>query len=145
MADFNISSANATASLTVDDLFPAGIDLQMFGTDQALKQESSVIVETRVGIDGRMVAGYKPDIIRVTLTLEAASPSLQDLSVLWSAMRSRKTIYECTLVCSVPSINRVFSWSRGVLVSGTPFPSLGKDLRPTDWQFHFQNFDLQKL
>ena len=47
----DITSANATAVLTVDKLYPAGIELEMFGTDQAISQESLEIAQTR------MVAG----------------------------------------------------------------------------------------
>lgn len=141
MSDFNITSANATAVLTVEDLYPSGLTLQMFGTDQALSMDSLDITETRMGVDGNMVAGYTPGIFPLTVTLEAASPSFSGMGTVWTAMRTNKTIYECTLVCTVPSIARVFTWSCGVMKSGVPFPSLAKVLEPTTWVFHFQNFD----
>ena len=134
----DITSANATAVLTVDKLYPAGIELEMFGTDQAISQESLEIAQTRMGVDGRMVAGVTPNILPVTITLEAASPSFTALSNLWAKIDAEKRIYQCTLVCTVPSVSQIFTWTTGVLLSGVPFPSLGKVLAPTTWVFHFE-------
>lgn len=86
--DFDITSANASAVLTVDSLFPSGIELQMFATDQAVGQDSVDITETRMGVDGRMVAGFTPVIYPVTVTLEAASPSAKNLGTVWRAMKT---------------------------------------------------------
>lgn len=140
MNNFDITSANATAILVIDTIFPAGFELQMFGTDQALGMESIDIAETRKGVDGKMVAGYVPVIYPVTITLEAASPSRSALALVWQAMAINRTVYPCTLVCTVPSIKSVFTWSTGVMKSGAPFPRLGKVLEPTTWQFDFQDF-----
>jgi hypothetical protein len=141
MADFNITSANASAVLTVEKLFPAGIELQMFGTDSALTTDSVDISEIRMGVDGKMVAGYTPVIFPLTITLEAASPSFAALSQVWTAMRTNKTIYDCTLVALVPSIKKSFTWTNGVMKSGVPFPGVQKVLAPTTWVFNFQNLD----
>ena len=140
--DFDITSANASAVLTVDSLFPSGIELQMFATDQAVGQDSVDITETRMGVDGRMVAGFTPVIYPVTVTLEAASPSARNLGTVWRAMKTIPGIYECTLVITVPSIAKVYTWSRGVMKSGVPFPSMKKVLEPTTWVFHFENMDV---
>ncbi|MGL4208164.1 MAG: phage tail fiber protein [Candidatus Adiutrix sp.] len=139
MPHLDISASNATAILTVADIFPAGLALQMFASDQAISQDSLDIAETRMGIDGFMVAGFTPTIHPVTITLEAASPSLAPLSTLWEAMHTNRTIYECTLICDVPSLGRVYTWVRGVLKSGAPFASVKKTLEPTNWLFHFEN------
>lgn len=138
--NFDITSANAELILTVEQIFPAGIILQMFGTDQAVNMDAIDISETRKGVDGKMVAGYVPVIYPVTITLEAASSSHSDLAIVWEAMAANKTIYACTLVATLPSIAQVYTWSMGVLKNGAPFPSAKKTLQPTTWQFDFQDF-----
>jgi hypothetical protein len=140
-SNLDITSANAEAILTVEQIFPAGIILQMFGTDQAVSMEAIDMAETRKGVDGKLVAGYVPVIYPVTITLEAASPSHASLATLWQAMASNKRVYAGNLVCTVPSISSVFTWSIGVLKNGAPFPSLQKTLAPTTWQFDFQDFE----
>ena len=140
-ANFDITSANAEAILTVEDIFPSGIALQMFGTDQALSMEAVDITETRKGVDGKLVAGFVPAIYPLTITLEAARPSLVNLATVWEAMAANKRVYACTLVCTVPSIKSVFTWSTGVLKNGAPFPALEKVLGATTWAFDFQDFE----
>lgn len=139
--NLDITSANATAVLTVEEIYPSGVELQMFGTDQAMDIGQLDITETRKGVDGKLVAGYVPVIHPVTITLEASSPTAKAFGVLWEAMTSNKKVYACNLVCTVPSIGKTYTWSVGVMKAGTPMPSLQKVLAPTTWVFHFQDFE----
>ena len=139
--NFDITSANAEAILTVAEIFPSGIILQMFGTDQAISMEAVDVAETRKGVDGKLVGGYVPAIYPVTITLEAASPSHASLSTVWQAMAANKRVYACNLICTVPSIRSVFTWSVGVMKNGAPFPALEKVLAATTWAFDFQDFE----
>ena len=145
LANFDITSANAIAILKVETVYPSGFQLEMFGTDQAVSMDSIDITETRKGVDGKMVAGYTPVIYPVTITLEASSPSHRSLANVWQTMAINRTVYACTLVCTVPSINAVFTWSTGALKSGAPFPSLLKVLAPTTWVFDFQDFERSQI
>lgn len=133
----DITSANATLILIVDGLFPAGINLQQFATDQSYSQDELTIAEDRMGVDGGLVAGWIPSIKSVTIMLEASSPSYQALAQLFRASERKRGIYECTLVASVPSIGKTFTWTKGVLKSGTPVPAAKKILDPTTWKFDF--------
>ena len=133
----DISSANATLILTVKSLFPSGVKLEMFSTDQSLSMSELQIAETRMGVDGNMVAGYLPSIKEVNVTLEAASPSFAFLSELYRASEMKRGFYECSLTANVPSIARTFVWTAGLLVKGTPVPPFKKVLDPTSWTFHF--------
>ncbi|MDR2946826.1 MAG: hypothetical protein LBV79_08780 [Candidatus Adiutrix sp.] len=141
----DITSANAEGILTVEDIFPAGIQLMMFGTDQAITQDNITIAETRKGVDGKLVGGYTPVIYPVTITLEASSPSTQNLSTVWQAMATNKRVYACHLTCTVPSIGAVFSWRVGIMKTGALFPNLQKVLAPTTWAFDFQDFERAKI
>ncbi len=136
--NFDITSSNSTAVLTVEDLFPAGITLEMFSTDSAITMETLEIAETNLGEDVNMSAGFTPNIQTLTVNLEAASPSFTPLAQIWSAMSNNRRIYHCTLVCAVPSIAQVFTFTRGVLKSGVPFASINKTLDSTSWVFNFE-------
>lgn len=145
MALFDITSANATAVIRFEEVYPSGIYLQMFAVDTAISLEESDITETRIGVDGYMVAGYTPQIFPVTVNLEAASPSFTALATVWNYMRTRRTIYDTTLTITAPSIRRAFTFSTGVMKSGVPFSGLSTILDPTSWVFHFQNLDHARL
>ncbi len=143
--NFDITSANAELVLTVEDIFPSGIVLQMFGTDQAINMDAVDIAETRMGVDGKLVAGYTPVIYPVTVTLEAASPSRFNLSTLWEAMAANKRVYSCGLICTLPSVGERLTWSRGVLKNGVVVPPLQKVLGPTTWLLHFEKLERAKI
>jgi hypothetical protein len=145
MANRNITSANASSVLTVEGLFPAGIQLQQFSTDQAVSSDAIQVAETRLGVDGKLVAGYTPGILVVNISLEASSPSTEYLNKLYDAMVTGKTIFMCSLVSVVPSIKTVFTWLDGVLQTGTPIPAQKKVLDPTLWTFHFETMQRSSL
>lgn len=143
--NFDITSANAELVLTVAEIFSSGIVLQMFGTDQAFNMDAVDVTETRMGVDGKMVAGYTPVIYPVTITLEAASPSRFNLSTVWEAMAANRKIYACGLVATLPSIGERLAWSTGVLKNGVVVPPAQKVLGPTTWLFHFEKLERARL
>lgn len=137
MALGDITSANASLILTVNGLFPAGIRLEQFSTDQSYSMGETQVAEDRMGIDGQLVAGWVPSICPVTISLEASSPSYQALAQLYRATQAKRGFHECTLVAYVPSIIKTFTWSEGLLKSGTPVPNAKRILDPTQWVFDF--------
>jgi hypothetical protein len=143
--NFDITSANAELVLTVAEIFPSGIILQMFGTDQAFNMEAVDVTETRMGVDGKLVAGYTPVIYPVTVTLEAASPSRFSLSTVWEAMAANRKIYPLGLVATLPSIGERLTWSTGVLKNGVVVPPAEKVLGPTTWLLHFEKLERARI
>ena len=131
----DITSANAIVSLQCS-LFST--TLQQFATDTSFEGDDDQVAETRIGIDGMMVAGQGPTIKTVTIYLEASSPSIQFLQLLKQAMERNRTIYECNMVISIPSIGKRITYSHGVLQSAKDLPDGKNVLDPTSWTFHFQ-------
>ena len=140
--DFDITSANCKLVLTAEEIYPSGVELQQFATDQSFSQDDSQVAETRMGVDGKMVAGYTPNIKIVTIMLEASSPSYRALADLYKASETNKKIYPCTLVAKSPALKLTWKWSTGVLYSGTIVPPAQQVFGTTTFVFHFQ--DLEK-
>ena len=155
MADMNrnITSANAKLVLTVhktgtllggegiENIF-APIELQQFATDASFSQGDTQITETRMGVDGVMVAGYTPAIKQVQISLEASSPSYAYLAMYWRAVEASRNPLWCTLVATIPSIAQVYTWTHGVLKQGTIVPAGKKILDPTTWTFDFEQLTI---
>lgn len=138
----DITSANATVVLSCD-LFNE--TLQQFTTDTSYEGEDDQMAETRMGVDGKLVAGYTPSVKAVTIHLEASSPSYERLTLLKQSMASNRKIYECSLVISIPSIARRITYSKGVLQSAKDLPDGKKVLDPTTWTFHFEQKSVEKM
>ena len=133
----NITSANASLVLIVNTIIPSGVQLQHFSTDQSFSQADITVTEDRMGVDGNLAAGWIPAIKTVQVSLEAGSPSMWYMDMLQRAMENNRTIYECTLIATIPSIRKVYTWTKGVLKSGTLVNNGKKVLDPTQWTFDF--------
>lgn len=141
----NITSANASAIMVVDTLFPVGFALEAFSTDQSIAMGEDTVTETRMGVDGKMAAGFVPSIKTVTISFEEFSPSVAYLETLYNAMQANKKIYDITLVVTVPSVNRVFTFTGGVLKTGKLFADHKKVLDPVNWGFDFEKMIPTKI
>ena len=138
----DITSANSVVTLSCD-LFSAV--LQQFAADTAYEGEDDTIAETRMGVDGHMVAGQTPSIKNVTLHIEASSPSAQYLRLLKQAQEKNRTIYPCQMVISQPSIGIRTTYKNGVLVSSKDLADAKKTLDPTTWKFAFESKDAERM
>lgn len=133
----NITSANASLVLIVDTIIPAGVQLQHFSTDSMFELSEVTVTEDRMGVDGNLAAGWIPSIKTVKVDLEAGSPSMWFMDMLARAMESNRTIYKCTLIATIPSIRKIYTWTGGVLKTGTMVNNTKKVLDPTSWTFDF--------
>lgn len=138
----DITSANSVAVLSCD-LFTE--QLQQFATDTSFEGEEDSIAETRMGIDGKMVAGFTPSIKPVTIHLEASSPSYERLTLLKQSMERNRKIYQCSLVITVPSLGKRYTYSKGVLQGAKDLPDGKKVLDPTTWTFHFEQKSVESI
>ena len=139
--NLDITAANASAVMTVEDLYPNGIKLERFSTDAAIVADSQQVAETRMGVDGKMAAGVTPNIYPVTVTLEANSPTDTSFYTIYVPMNANKRLYVCNLTIKIPSIGRTYQFSNGVLQTANPMPALNKVLAPTTWVFHFESME----
>ena len=136
-----ITSANAKLILICEELYPNGVELQMFSTNQAWSADALQISETRMGVDGHMAAGYVPNIKTVTIQLEASSPSRRYMQTIQKASIENQRIYKCSITAIIPSIGEQIIWSEGVMQNGTVTSTAARVMEPTAWTFHFEKYE----
>lgn len=140
-----ITSANATGNIIVERLFPNGFTLQNFATDAALAMDEEVLAETRMGVDGKMVAGYIPSIKVLTITLEPVSAAAKSLDLVAAVSRQRMNVYSTTLTFSVPALRQIWTFNGGVLKSLKTVPDIKKVLDVRTFKFDFESIDIQDV
>lgn len=113
----NITSANAVIVLKCDGLYPAGVELQNFSTDQSVSLADADIAVTRMGVDGHMAAGWIPSIKSVTIALEGSSPSAEVFDTIYKASTTNRTIYKIDLFVTLPENGTTRVFKDGVLKS----------------------------
>ena len=137
----DITSANAKLILTCEELYPSGVELQMFSTNQSWNADALQVAETRMGIDGHMAAGYVPNIKTVTVQLEASSPSRHYMHTIEKAMIANQKIYKVSLTAIIPSIGEQVIWSEGVMQNASVTSTAARVMEPTSWTFHFEKYE----
>ena len=134
----NITDANSVVMLTVDNLYPAGVQIQGFSTDTAWTAGDSQIAETRMGVDGRLSAGYTPQPRTITISLEA-SPSLEVLRNIVETSRVNKACYNCAMQITIPAQGKEYNLTNGVLQTAHDLSDGKKTLDPSSFTFIFES------
>lgn len=134
----DITSANASATLILD-LFPAGVKLEHFSADGAWSQDQYQVLETRMGVDGHMVAGYTPVEKNVTFHFQPNSPSIEKLNLIWQTMETSRSPLWCNIIITVPSIKTTYVCANGVLMDYKMISNAAKVLEPIDATFRFES------
>ena len=134
----DITSANSTAVMYLD-IFPAGIKFEQYSADGAWTSDAYAVLETRMGVDGKMSAGYTPVEKEVTFTFQANSPTLDKLDIIWQTMEVSKTPLFGQISIKVPSIKKQYVLANVVLMNYKLLPDAQKILEPIDVTFRCES------
>lgn len=135
----SITSANAQFLLSIPLLIPVPVPLQGWAADDAFSVEAFDVADAIMGVDGRMAAGYTPNVKKINLVFQANSPSLDIMDQWIGAMESSKDVLACNGVIVMPSIARIFTLTNGVLTQARKLPDAKKMLQPVPYQITFEN------
>lgn len=136
-----ITSANSSLVLTarLAGLFPAGpFAVQGYASDDAFATDAVVSAEARMGVDGRMSAGYIPRMTPQTITLQADSPSIQAFETLIGAQDAIREVIFLDGVLTLPSTEHSYALVKGVLTRLTPIPPAKKVLEPVTYEITWE-------
>lgn len=110
-----ITAADAIITLTVNNLYPSGVQLQGFAADNVYGTDPLVLAETVRGIDGKLSAGFVYSNIIQTFHIMPDSPS-RDIFDTWSTTsRTSRAVFRCNAVVLLPAIGRKYTCVNGVL------------------------------
>ena len=125
-----ITSANAFYALSIATVFPAPVQLQGFATDDVFTTSVMKIIETMMGVDGTLSAGYVNVAVEQEIALQADSPS----NAIFDQWRAAQAIVSDAFPASgtirLPSLNQKWTLTRGFLTSWPPIPDARKLLQP---------------
>ena len=145
MADTTITSANSVFTLVVAGLFPAPVQLQGYASDKAFTTEAIDLVEVQMGVDGRMTAGFVPNPVKQTITLQADSPSKDIFTALIQAMKTAREVFYVSGSIALPSTGESFTLTRGILTNAKQIPDAQKVLQPVDYVITWESVNRSLL
>lgn len=126
----NITAANAVFQLFIPDVFPSPQQLQGFSADDIFDTESQEAVQTQMGVDGLLSAGFVFVETKQSITLQADSPSGSIFDQWRAAEKAALTAFAASATISLPSLGRKWTMTRGFLTAYKPIPGAGKILKP---------------
>lgn len=131
MANTNtLTSANSVIMLAISGLYAAAQQLQGFDTEDIFTSDAVDAAETRMGVDGKLSAGWIPAAKRMTITLQSDSDSNVLFETWVAAELAAKEKYAASGVVVLPAISRSFTLIRGFLTSYPAMPDARKILQP---------------
>lgn len=133
MSDTSITSANSVYTITVPGLFPVPQQLQGYAADRAWNTDSLELAEVQMGVDGRMTAGYTPNPVPQTISLQADSPSKAIFNAIANATRSGRDVFYISGTIDLPATGETFICTRGILRNFKPVPDAGKVLQAMEF------------
>lgn len=145
MSDTTITSANSVFTIVVPGLFPAPVQLRGYSSDKAFTTEAVALAEVQMGVDGRMTAGFVPNPVKQTITLQADSPSKDIFTALIQAMKTAREVYFVSGSIALPSTGEAFTLTRGILTNAKQIPDAQKVLQPVDYVITWESVNRSLL
>ena len=136
-----ITSANAVYLLVIPGLFPVPQQLQGFATDAAFDTEASDNAEVVMGVDGVLSAGFVPFMTNQTIHIQADSDSIKLFEAWLQTEKALKEKLTASGVINLPSVNRSYIMTNGILKSIIPIPSAKKVLAARDFTITWGSID----
>lgn len=116
----NLTSADFSSFLSSISTFPAGFKLEGFAEGDAMSFNAVNIADMVKGVDGGAGYWYLPNTKEVTINLMPSTESTKRLLLIAGYMEAKKQPDLMQLVVTVPSMEMVFTFTDGVLVSYPP-------------------------
>lgn len=132
MSDKTITSANSVLTITVPSLFPTPVTLHGYATDKAWAAEAIDMAEVMMGVDGILSAGFTPNPVKQTISLQADSNSRDVFTAIAQAMLTARETFRISMSLSLPATGEVFTLTRGILTNYKQIPDGQKVLQPID-------------
>lgn len=135
----SITSANSVFTISVAGLFPAPVQLQGYSTERAWNTDNLDLAEVQMSVDGRMTSGYTPNPVRMTVSMQADSPSKQIFTSIANAMKAARDTFYISGTIDLPSTGESFICTRGVLQAVKALPDAGKVLQAMDFMIVWES------
>lgn len=143
--DTSITSANSVFTVTVPGLFPAPVQLRGYSADKAFSADAVDLAEVQMGVDGRMTAGFVPNPVKMTVSLQADSPSKDIFTSMIEAMKTAREVFYISGTIALPSTGEVFTMVRGILTNAKQIPDAQKVLQPMDYVITWESINRSVL
>jgi len=133
-----ITSANSVLTLSIEGLY-APINIQGYAVDDAFESESVQQSEVLMGVDGNLSGGKVWIPYKMTIHLQADSPSVEVFDNWRSNQDAFVDVFVANGTIILPSTGISYALYNGYLTAATPFPAVKKTLQPVVYEITWQS------
>jgi hypothetical protein len=123
-------------------LFAAPQKLSGFAADDIFTTEPIASVETLMGVDGILSAGFCYVAIRQAIAIQADSPSNDLFDLWWNAMQTTRDVYLAQGIVLVPTIQRKYALTNGSLTTYHGIADTKRLLQPRRYGITWQSLSV---
>lgn len=134
----SITSANSVLYLGATGLFTVPQLMEGFAQDDMYDMDAVDNKELLMGMDGKLSAGWKPQVKILNITLQADSVSNAFFETIYANEESEKTAYALFGTLLQPSLNKSYTLGTGYMVGFKPLADAKKTLQPRKFAIHWQ-------
>jgi hypothetical protein len=135
----SLTGANSVITLGCTILFPIAQQLQGFAVDDVFDTEAVTTVETLMGVDNILSAGWVATSKKQTFNLQSDSPSNAMFDLIWQYQESNQEALTLFGETTLKAIGRQFIMARGFLTSYMPIPAVKKLIQPRKYTVEWQH------
>lgn len=138
-----LTVANSSIVLSVETIFPAPVPLTGYAADDIFSIEQATHIETSMGLDNRLSAGWVPAERVVSISLQGDSDSNRLFEQWNSSQVLLRDALTATLIITIFGINRVYICNKGFLRNFSPMPDARRILQPRRYTMVFESVEGQ--
>lgn len=136
----HITSANAVITISVSGVFSTPFQLQGFSADNIYDAPETELVQTSMGVDGRLSGGIVFNPFEQTFMIQADSVDTIRFFETWAGrMRTNKTPYTANGNTRLSSVNRNYVMRKGFLVNAHQIAPGARTLQPRRFTIRWES------
>lgn len=135
----SITSANAQILFSVPLIFPTPQPIQGFAADDIFSTDPQEEIETSMGMDGELSAGFMFKEVKYAVSLQANSRSMFIFDTLHDAQRRDVEAYPANMLIVLPGLKLKGTFTKGFMTSYPPMPDAGKTLKFRKFGFTWES------
>lgn len=140
-----LTAANCQIALSVDTIFPVPILMSGFATDNIFRFSDVTQVQTLMGVDGRLSAGWSAVSVPWLISFMGDSLSVDVFEAVIARQKAQQTAYAFTGLIDAPSLNKSASMRRGFLGPVSTFNSADKMMSGRTFSLVWESVDVLPL
>lgn len=140
----DITSATAKIKL-VSALTPAGVSFEQYSADNAWSKDVAKVIESRMGVDGKISFGYTPVVRTASFTFQPNSPTLDALQLIVSTQNATMKPIVCQLIISLGSVDKTFMLNNVCITNGDLLPAGANVLEPVEVNIEYESLEAMKM